>query len=91
MAREAGYTRGALYQQFKDKEDLVLSVVEWAFEAWREEVGFDRLTKQQRDPVGVLLALARGHAVYCRRDVARRGAGGPHRRPECSGLNLGER
>src|SRR6266508_1526161 len=43
VAREAGYTRGALYHQFKDKEDLALA----------------------------LLALARGHAVYCRRDVAR--------------------
>src|SRR5262245_7615904 len=71
VAAEAGYTRGALYHQFKDKGDLVLSVVEWAFETWREEVGFDRLLEQQGDPVDALLALARGHAVYCRRDVAR--------------------
>jgi hypothetical protein len=27
--------------------------------------------EQQPDPVAALLALARGHAVYCRRDVAR--------------------
>jgi AcrR family transcriptional regulator len=71
VASDAGYTRGALYHQFKDKEDLALSVIEWAFETWRREVGFDRLDEHQRDPVGALIALARGHAVYCRRDVAR--------------------
>jgi AcrR family transcriptional regulator len=71
VAGEAGYTRGALYHQFKDKEDLALSVIEWTFETWRREVGFDRLDEQRRDPVGALIAVARGHAVYCRRDVAR--------------------
>jgi AcrR family transcriptional regulator len=71
VASEAGYTRGALYHQFKDKEDLTLAVLEWTFETWREEVGFDRLDEQQHDPIGALIALARGHAVFCRRDVAR--------------------
>lgn len=28
VAREAGYTRGALYHQFQDKEDLALAVIE---------------------------------------------------------------
>jgi AcrR family transcriptional regulator len=69
VARDAGYTRGALYHQFKDKEDLALAVVEWAAETWREEVGDP--AKQESDPVDALLALARGHAVLCRRDVAR--------------------
>jgi len=69
VAREAGYTRGALYHQFKDKEDLALAVVEWVDETWRREVG--RLVEQQPNPVAALSALARGHAVYCRRDVAR--------------------
>jgi AcrR family transcriptional regulator len=69
VAREAGYTRGALYHQFKDKEDLALAVVRWADETWREEVG-DPATRVD-DPVAALLALARGHAVLCRRDVAR--------------------
>ena len=69
MAREAGYTRGALYHQFKDKEDLALAVVEWVDETWRREVG--GLAEQEPDPVAALIALARGHAVYCRRDVAR--------------------
>lgn len=69
VARDAGYTRGALYHQFRDKEDLALAVLQWIDEAWRREVG--GLVEQQPDPVAALLALARGHAVFCRRDVAR--------------------
>ena len=69
VASEAGYTRGALYHQFKDKEDLALAVIDWVDETWRDEVG--RLVEQEPDPVIALLTLARGHAVYCRRDVAR--------------------
>jgi AcrR family transcriptional regulator len=69
VAREAGYTRGALYHQFKDKEDLALAVIEWVDETWRREVG--ALVERQPDPAAALIALARGHAVYCRRDVAR--------------------
>lgn len=69
VAREAGYTRGALYHQFKDKEDLALAVIEWANETWQREVG-DR-AEQESDPVAALLVMARGHAVLCRRDIAR--------------------
>ena len=69
VAREAGYTRGALYHQFRDKEDLARAVVEWVDETWRREVGGP--AEHQPDPVAALIALARGHAVYCRRDVAR--------------------
>jgi AcrR family transcriptional regulator len=71
VASEAGYTRGALYHQFKDKEDLTLAVIDWVDETWRQEVG--PLVDAQSDPVLALIALARGHAVYCRRDVARSG------------------
>ena len=71
VASEAGYTRGALYHQFKDKEDLALSAIRWAFEEWKQEVGFDRLVDQEREPLEALIELARGHAVYCRREVAR--------------------
>src|SRR3954453_11738426 len=69
VAREAGYTRGALYHQFEDKQALALAVIQWVDEAWRAEVGpqIDRET----DPVDALIAMARGHAVFCRRDVAR--------------------
>src|SRR5712691_3475285 len=69
VAREAGYTRGALYHQFKDKEALALAVVEWFDETWRKEVG--AVVDRERDPVAALIALAHGHAVFCRRDVAR--------------------
>jgi len=69
VAREAGYTRGALYHQFEDKEALALAVLEWVDQTWRDEVG--GLVEQQAEPVAALIALARGHAVFCRRDVAR--------------------
>src|SRR4051794_11956981 len=68
VAREAGYTRGALYHQFDDKTDLALAVIRWVDESWRDEVG--PLIDQAPDPVDALIAMARGHAVFCRRDVA---------------------
>jgi AcrR family transcriptional regulator len=69
VARDAGYTRGALYHQFAGKEDLALAVLEWVWQTWGEEVG--SIAERQPDPASSLIALARGHAVYCRRDVAR--------------------
>ena len=69
IVRAAGVTRGALYHQFKDKEDLALAVVRWTDETWRREVG--EQADRESDPVAALIALARGHAVLCRRDVAR--------------------
>ena len=69
VAREAGYTRGALYHQFSGKEDLALAVVQWVDDTWWREVG--ALADEQPDAASALLALARGHAIYCRRDVAR--------------------
>src|SRR5215204_3926223 len=68
VAREAGYTRGALYHQFKDKADLSMAVIEWVNESWMREVG--EPARQESDPVAELIALARGHAVFCRRDIA---------------------
>jgi AcrR family transcriptional regulator len=69
VASDAGYTRGALYHQFRDKEDLAMAVIDWVEEAWRDEVG--ALVALEPDPVAALIALARGHAVFCRRDIAR--------------------
>ena len=69
VAREAGYTRGAIYHQFKDKEDLALAVLQWVDQTWWREVG--GLAEHQPDAARALIALASGHAVYCRRDVAR--------------------
>jgi AcrR family transcriptional regulator len=69
VAREAGYTRGALYHQFQDKEDLALAVLQWADETWQREVG--DVAAEESDPLAALLAMARGHAVLCRLDIAR--------------------
>ena len=44
-------------------------MIEWVDETWRREVG--GLIDDEPDPVLALTKLARGHAVYCRRDVAR--------------------
>ena len=68
VAADAGYTRGALYHQFPDKEALVLATVEWVHETWDAEVG--RTFDEDLPPVEALVTLARRHAVYCRRDVA---------------------
>ena len=57
VASDAGYTRGALYQQFKDKQEPTLAVIDWALETWRREAG--RLVEQESDPVAALLAMAR--------------------------------
>ena len=69
VARDAGYTRGALYHQFSDKEDLVLAVLQWVDETWRADAA--ALIEPGLSARDELLALARAHAIYCRRDVAR--------------------
>ena len=69
VAQDAGYTRGALYHQFRNKQELSLAVIDWVMEAWQDEVGV--LVDAETDPVAALLTLARGHARFCRRDVAR--------------------
>jgi len=69
VARDAGYTRGALYHQFEDKTDLVLAVLAWVDETWREHAA--QLVERGQPPADELTAIARAHAIYCRRDVAR--------------------
>ncbi|WNG90814.1 TetR/AcrR family transcriptional regulator [Mycobacterium sp. ITM-2016-00318] len=69
VAAEAGYTRGALYHQFAGKEGLAVAVVTWVAETWEREVWIP--AQARRAPVDILVALARGHMVFCRRDVAR--------------------
>ena len=69
VANEAGYTRGALYHQFANKQELVLAVVVWVEKDWYDELG--PLFADESDPVGTLVALARGYAVYCRREMSR--------------------
>ncbi|MGZ4175740.1 MAG: TetR/AcrR family transcriptional regulator [Solirubrobacteraceae bacterium] len=69
VASDAGYTRGALYHQFAGKEELALEVVKWVASTWEQEVW--EPAQHEADPVAMLVALARGHVVYCRRDIAR--------------------
>ena len=68
VAADAGYTRGALYHQFADKEALALATVAWVHDTWHAEVGC--VFEEDLAPVDALVELARRHAVYCRRDVA---------------------
>jgi len=69
VAKEAGYTRGALYHQFANKEELVLAVVEWVETRWYDELGHH--FSDESDPVATLVEIARGYAVYCRDEVSR--------------------
>ena len=69
VAAEAGYSRGAIYHQFAGKEELALAVVQWVSEGWLAEVAGP--AEALADPLRALLAIARGHAIYCRRDIAR--------------------
>ena len=69
VAIDAGYTRGALYHLFSNKEELALAVVQWVEETWYARMA--PLFADVADPVAALVAIARGHAVFCRRDIAR--------------------
>ena len=69
VAGDAGYTRGALYHLFAGKEDLAVAVVDWVADSWEREVW--EPAQSAGTPVDILVALARGHIVFCRRDIAR--------------------
>lgn len=69
VAQEAGYSRGAIYHLFSNKEELALAVVEWVEENWYAQM--TPLIEGLADPVEALVAVARQHAVFCRRDIAR--------------------
>jgi AcrR family transcriptional regulator len=69
VANEAGYSRGALYHLFANKEELALAVVDWVEETWYERMA--PLMTEEDDPAGALVAIAREHAIFCRRDIAR--------------------
>ena len=71
VASDAGYTRGALYHLFANKTELTLAAAEWAYAAWRDDVGY-LFAHGGDDPVETLIAVARGNAIHSRRgDVAR--------------------
>ncbi|TCC07903.1 TetR/AcrR family transcriptional regulator [Kribbella soli] len=68
IARDAGYTRGALYHLFAGKEELALAVIDWVSRTWRAEVG--EPAEAIADPAERLVWTAQAHARYCRKDVA---------------------
>lgn len=68
IARDAGYTRGALYHLFANKDELALAVIDWVERTWRAEVGDP--AEGLDDPAERLLWTARAHARYCRKQVA---------------------
>jgi len=69
VAQEAGYSRGALYHLFANKEELALAVIAWVEETWYEHMA--TFLSDDVDPAGALTSIAREHAVFCRRDIAR--------------------
>lgn len=70
VAADAGYSRGALYHQFEDKDALVLATIAWVRDTWYAEVA-PALAEEGRTPLDGLVEVARRHAVFCRRDIAR--------------------
>ncbi|MFI9534438.1 TetR/AcrR family transcriptional regulator [Nocardia fusca] len=64
VARDAGYTRGAVYHLFANKEELALAVVEWIGETWDTDVR--RPSLDEAVPLASLITMARRHAFYCR-------------------------
>ena len=69
VAKDAGYTRGALYHQFASKQELTLAVATWVEETWWAEMA--KVMASTDRAVDALIAVCRAHAVYCRRDIAR--------------------
>jgi AcrR family transcriptional regulator len=68
VAVEAGYSRGALYHQFRGKDELVLAALDWVRDRWYAEVATS--ISADLPPRDTLIELARRHAVFCRRDIA---------------------
>jgi AcrR family transcriptional regulator len=69
VAADAGYTRGALYYQFPNKQALALAAIDREYRYWQREVGAPALSDP--DPAHALVELARNNAIFCRRPVAR--------------------
>lgn len=66
IAEEAGYTRGALYSNFRDKDELFLLVIEGHF---TEQVGaVEQIFAEIGSPEGRVAALQEWHAAHCDAD-----------------------
>jgi AcrR family transcriptional regulator len=71
VAAEAGYTRGAVYHHFEDKQELALAVLSRESDAWVRQVG--ALADEETDPMAALIGLVRAHASHLQREGARVG------------------
>jgi AcrR family transcriptional regulator len=69
VAGDAGCTRGALYHHFAGKTELALAVVAWVEQTWYAAMA--PMIADSRDAGEALVAIARAHALLCRRDIAR--------------------
>ena len=69
VAQEAGYSHGAQSHLFSNKEELAVAVVDWVKENWYAQM--TPLMEGIPAPVEALIAVARQHAIFCRRDIAR--------------------
>jgi AcrR family transcriptional regulator len=69
IAREAGYSRGAIYHLYRNKDELAIAALAWIVKAWEAQVL--PLLDAATDPVRALYTIAAQHAIFCRRDVAR--------------------
>jgi AcrR family transcriptional regulator len=65
IVRSAGVTRGALYHQFRDKEDLFAAVFEEVESEVTRRVAQDALAGGATDPIGALRAGARAFLAAC--------------------------
>lgn len=69
VTKEAGYTRGAFYHQFANKQALAEAAIDREFRYWQKVVGVPAI--EDSDPAHALVQMARNHAIFCRRPVAR--------------------
>ena len=65
VVRAAGVTRGALYHQFRDKEDLFLAVFEQVEREVTERIAERVIAEGAQDPVGALLVGAEMFLDVC--------------------------
>ncbi|TMK23433.1 MAG: TetR/AcrR family transcriptional regulator [Actinobacteria bacterium] len=68
IAEEAGYTRGAVYSNFDDKDELFLEVVQRHF--MREVESVERIFGEIDSPEGRIAALQEWHAAHCEAEDA---------------------
>ncbi len=69
VAEDAGYSRGALYHHFANKEAVALAAIDREYRYWQREVGLPAVNDP--DPAHALIEIAKNNAIFCRRPIAR--------------------